>query len=337
MKIFDDLAAQVEKEWLKTENNPDVFVELATTALRKFKYDWAIEKFDSELKDWLIDRSALPHQMSVHNTFGQPSITFFNNGRFVVDLYIWVDFDTSIHSHGFRGAFRLLHGESLQEIFHAPTVQNIAEDIRLVDLSKIEFAHLKQNDVQEIAAGVDLTHRVVHLANPTVTLCIKTINEPDLKQWNYLSTGLAIQKQNLSDDLVKKIYFYQYLLVRGEELADQFLNSFLFGLNISTQIHVYEAVASGGLDLNENTVGRLTESIVTRHEKSKWWPAYEKAHLDQMNEIRFEEFQKPLERMVAHFKNCGYNLAEIQKLDNISLDELNRLAKWVEATSQADQ
>jgi hypothetical protein len=244
--------------------------------------------------------------VNVHNAFGQPSITVFNNQRFVVDLYFWVDFDTAIHSHGFRGAFRVLHGQSLQEVFHPTLLETLSDDIRIVNMKDVQLERLKSGAVRTIAAEHELTHRVIHLENPTITLCLRTINEPTIKQWTYLPNGLAVQRQTLTPDLIKKVYFYQYLFDRNKADAAKFLETLLKSLNVSTQIHLYEDVAHGVLELKEETVDTIAEAIVHKHENSKWWLLYEAAHLARMDEIRFEGFQDPEERLKAHYKNCGY-------------------------------
>lgn len=297
MNIFLQLAQQVDSLWQKQSYNIVAFTDIATHALEHFHYNWSLESLDSEIKNWLLTNKKIPEQMSLHNTFGQPSITVFNNNKFVVDLYFWVDFDTSIHSHGFRGAFRILHGESLQEIFHTKLLNQIAEDIRLVDLTQVDRLLLKSGAVQKIAPGTDLTHRVLHLAKPTVSLCVKTINEPYIKQWNYLPTGLAIQKQYLPASVFKQIYFYQYLLNVGDKKADSFLDEFLKQLNLSTQIHIYEAVANGTLDLNELSVDKITEKFVNLYEDSSWWAPYEKAHVD------YDYYMSELEKLILTFKS----------------------------------
>jgi hypothetical protein len=327
MNIFKELASQVDQIWAKEKNNLSAFTAIATEALKNFNYDWSLEKLDAEVQKWLLKNATLPQQMSLHNSFGQPSITVFNNNRFVVDLYFWVDFDTSIHSHGFRGAFRLLHGESLQENFRVKTSETVSESIMLVDLSDVSFKRLTAGDTQPIAPGLQLTHRVVHLANPTITLCLKTVNEPDLKQWNYLSSGLAMERQVMTVELAKKIYFYQYLLAHDRTQADSFLIAFLNELSISAQVLVYETAANRALDLNENTIDLITETIIEKHESSAWWPPYEKAHFEMQDAINFKHLQKPLERLVAHFTNCGYDLAQIQKIYDASIDDINRILK----------
>jgi len=279
MKIFEELAAQVAKEWQKRDHNLEAFTAIATTALADFKYDWSLEILNRQLRSWALRESARPAQISVYNTFGQPSITLFNNERFAVDLYFWVDFDTSIHSHGFRGAFKVIHGESLQEVFRTPVLETISDDLIIVDMADAKVEKLAQGSVRSIAPGSDLTHRVIHLTNPTVSLCVKTINEPVLKQWTYLPSGLAIQRQNLSADLIKKVYVCQYLLSQAG--GEEFLSSLLDGLKRSEQIHLYEEIASGALGLREEVVEAMTGAILGRHESEKWWGLYEEDYLNQ--------------------------------------------------------
>jgi hypothetical protein len=314
MNIFATLADELDVAWRETHYDLTAFTAIATKHISNFDYNWSLEKLDSELREWLIHNTSLPPQMSLHNNFGQPSITLFNNNRFVVDLYFWIDFDTSIHSHGFRGAFRLLHGESLQETFQVSAMETIADDIRIVDLKNVNLKILKQNAVEIIAPGFDLTHRVIHLVNPTVTLCVKTINEPHLVQWNYLPSGLAIQRQVMTVEVTKKLYFYQYLLSHNKTEAEVFLHSVLQSLKISTTTLVYETVINNGLDLADKSIEHITRAIVEMWQGSKWWPYYEKAYMAALDEISFKELEQPIERLTAHFENCGYDISKLEKL-----------------------
>jgi hypothetical protein len=323
MKAFELLAQKIEVEWSSANHSLEAFSEIATAALREFQYDLSLEQLNSLLSKWLLANAQLPEQINVHNTFGQPPITVFNNNKFVIDIYIWVNFDTSIHSHGFRGAFRLLHGRSLQENFQVKTVEKIFSDVMIVDMNDKSMSLLEEGAVHTIAPGFQLTHRVIHLANPTVTLCVKTINEPELKQWNYMTTGLAVQKQNIQPDLIKKIYYFNYLLGQNEPQAQEFLKILLDQLETSIQIHIYEDVASGAYDLVPEAVQVITESIVERHETSAWWPLYEAAHMSQMNELFFSSCNDPISRLVAHFINSGDSLTLVKPfLNGLSGEEI---------------
>src|SRR4051794_27508309 len=106
MNLFTRLGEKIEKTWQLADGSLEAFTKLSTQALADFSYSLSSIELDQALAASLLEIHALPQQVALHNTFGQPPLTLFNNGKFVVDLYIWVNFDTSIHSHGFRGAFR---------------------------------------------------------------------------------------------------------------------------------------------------------------------------------------------------------------------------------------
>lgn len=314
MKIFVDLAKEAEARWAESKNDVSAFPQIATDLLNRFRYSLSLGELNAQMSEWLLKSTLLPKQISLHNTFGQPSLTVYNNGKFIVDLYIWVDFDTSIHSHGFRGAFRVLHGQSLHETFCAKTAKEVANDLRFVDMSDVALEKLSVGDVRTIAPGVDLTHRVIHLENPTITLCVRTVSDTALRQWTYLPTGLAVQKSDVNEDLIKKVYFYQYLLGQDANQAAAYLDALIGELNLSSQIHLYEDVASGAIMLSANAAGSIAEVIVGKYQWTDWWKLYEQAHMAQMHGLFFEGCSQPIERLVAHFINSGYGFKRVSPI-----------------------
>lgn len=150
---FDSLARAVDTEWAKFGRDPDQFTQIATRSLTSLEYQLTQEQLEDQLAGWFQSNSHLPDQVQLHNTFGQPPITLFNDGRFVVEVYIWMGCDTSIHSHGFRGAFRLLQGVSLHETFSVKTVEAVAHDVELTQLGRPLLEILKAGDTRVIAAG----------------------------------------------------------------------------------------------------------------------------------------------------------------------------------------
>src|SRR5258708_5076218 len=102
MEHVRSLLKRVDRESKRTKSKLDAFPDLATRLLTEFEYDWSQERLDQELAPWFLKSAPLPEQVSLHNPFGQPPITIYNDGAFVVDLYLWVAADTSVHSHGFR-------------------------------------------------------------------------------------------------------------------------------------------------------------------------------------------------------------------------------------------
>jgi hypothetical protein len=305
MKPFEILIRRVKRDLTKAGTSLTTFPRIATRILEDFEYDWSKDQLDSALSDWFLKSGELPEQVSLHNTFGQPPISLFNNGNVVIDLYLWVGCDTAIHSHGFRGAFRVLHGKSLHEAFKVKVSRRIAPGVMTFEPGIPERAILEAGDVRTILPGEKLTHRVIHLENPTVTLCVKTINEPDLYQWEYHANGLALQRRHPSPDSIKKIYYYQYLTGQNPALAAPFLHSVIGDLSVIARMNLLEEISGGGLDLSEDTVDDFRAQIRAFHGREPWFQQYESAAPLYLKDLYFEGCESPVERLAAHLINGG--------------------------------
>lgn len=306
-QMFQKLIADFQREWASEDGNLEKFPSVATRELENFKYDLTQSQFDSAMAEWLVENSRLPDQINVHNTFGEPPITIFNNGVFVVEVYIWIGCDTSIHSHGFRGAFRVLQGLSLHEKYAVKVTETIAHDVELTELGTPTTEILKRGDVRTIEPGKDLTHRILHLQNPTITLCIKTIGEKALSQWHHFlsgpSNGLAIQKRHLDPALIKQVYFFQYLAARNGQQAGVFLDRLIARQDISTLMNLCEELASGGYEIADEFVELILAKIYDRFGSTEWFRRYEESAQVHAEEVSFERLESPEARLTAYFRN----------------------------------
>jgi hypothetical protein len=314
MKPILDLARELTLDWRRARGRLASFPGIATRALERFDYDLTQQELDETLGRWLLKTSPLPDQVNLHNTFGQPPVTLFNDGRFVIDLYFWLTFDTSIHSHGFRGAFRVLHGKSLHEVFKIRSSRAVAPDVALVRLGRPEASLLGPGDVRSIQPGRALTHRVIHLENPTVTLCVKTINEPRVAQWKYFPTGVAIQMRHLESSLIKRIYYFQYLLDRDATHASSYLDQVLRGLDRSTCMNLYGAIVGGAYDLSESAALHFATQLRGHYGAAEWFRRYEKMEGGDPDLLHFEQCPAPLGRLAAHFINGGHDFRTVRAL-----------------------
>jgi hypothetical protein len=308
MNPFKSLIRRVDREWRRARNKLGSFPALATKLLTEFEYDLHQEQLDQCLAAWFLKSSTLPEQVSLHNTFGQPPITLYNNGEVVVDLYLWLTCDTAIHSHGFRGAFRVLHGKSLHETFKVKVAQRIGPGVMVCDPGTPDLAILDPGDVRTILVGEKLTHRVIHLEHPTVTLCVKTINEPGIYQWEYHPDGLAIQRRHVDQGLVKELYYFQYLLGQNAGLAGRFLEELFAGLSVVTRMNLYEEISGGSYDLSEDAVEQCLAEIRDLADGAAWFRNYESAAPPYLKELYVQGCETALGRLVAHFINCGHDL-----------------------------
>ncbi|HZE98592.1 MAG TPA: hypothetical protein VE981_16290 [Planctomycetota bacterium] len=306
MNPFDSLVRRTEREWRRTRSRIGAFPDIATRLLTEFEYGLRKEQLDEWLVRW-FRKGEIPEQVSLHNTFGQPPITLFNNGEVVVDLYLWLTCDTAIHSHGFRGAFRVLHGKSLHEAFRVKVARRIAPGVMDCDPGIPELALLGPGDVRTILPGEKLTHRVIHLENPTVTLCVKTINEPGLYQWEYHPDGLAVQRRHLDPGLIKGLYYFQSLLGQNPDLATAFLEKRIRALSVVSRMNLYEEISGGAYDFSDETIDECLAQIRAQHGDEPWFRRYESAIPFHLKDLAVECCESPPERLVAHLINRAYD------------------------------
>ena len=165
---IEALGQEVETLWQKEAYAKEVFPEIAFKVLQENKLH---ERFNlNEFLRALWERKGLPKQLSMTNDFGQPPITFYFNTKqnFLIDIYFWVTPEISIHSHGFRGAFTVLHGESLQCLYDFDIKEPLDDGAFIGDLSLKKATLLKKGEVQKILPGPAFIHQVWHIGFPTV-------------------------------------------------------------------------------------------------------------------------------------------------------------------------
>jgi hypothetical protein len=167
---------------------------------------------------------------------------------------------------------------------------------------------LQPGDVRVILPGEKLTHRVIHLESPTVTLCVKTINEPGIHQWDYHPDGLALQRLDLAPDLIKEIYYFDYLLKRDATLAARYLRDIVGALSVVMRMTLYESLCGGALEVSEVAVGRCLAEIRRRHRRDAWFKRHVSPEPPHLKELQFAGCETALERLVAHFINVGHPL-----------------------------
>lgn len=164
--------ASLETNWSRAK-----FPQLALESLNTLELSKSLNEIEQSVAAWLLESKEIPPQVKLLNNFGEPPVTIFNNGKFAVDIYFWRKNDTVIHSHAFRGAFKVIHGRSLHEEFQVSFLKEINQDISFSKLSESTKTIMKTGSTQIINPGTELVHSVLHLDNPTITLCIRTVEE----------------------------------------------------------------------------------------------------------------------------------------------------------------
>ena len=269
--IISSILQLAEDIEIKQGSSP--FNKLAYEALNEFKIDFPLDLFEQEVATWLLTHN-VPKQLNLYNGFGHPPLTIFNNQYFVIDLYFWTTSDTSIHSHSFSGAFKVLYGKSEHQVFNVDIQKSIADDTLLTSLTIKSEKTLITKDTIEIRSGLDFSHRLIHLDNPTITICIRTINDKKQSQWHHFENGLSIKKQDNLEPLIKKISYYNYLYLRQPTNASSFLWQQFKDNSISDLINFYELLTSSDLGLNEDALEYFFESFHEYFKDKEWFKKY---------------------------------------------------------------
>lgn len=272
-----------------------------------------IHVIEKEIADWL-SLGAIPKQLNLYNGFGQPPVTLFNNDHFAIDLYFWMDADTSIHDHSFSGAFKILQGRSLHEQYEIEKDRLWDEDIAQVKLNRVKSHIVGEGTIHKITRGPSFCHRLVHLDSPTVTLCLRTVNDRERKQWHYFNNGMAIEKKELTEDVVKSLYYFQYYFDRDLAQSQVYLEQLLERWSSSMILNLYEKVCVDELQLYPFVNEYLLETIEKKLQQHQWFQSYLSYYQElQENYIAYEE-EGPVARLMEFVANAHYTFEEAHGL-----------------------
>jgi len=318
MISFSNLAKEIERTWNEQNFNKSNFADIAFNCLNEFTNELTLVELEGQIQNLILENK-LPKQLNVYSNFGQPPVTIFNNGRFVVDLYFWQDIDTSIHSHSFSGAFKVLFGRSFHEVFEVNPIKKFTEDIMSTDISITSSDLLKQGSTQKIVSGNSFNHRVVHLDMPTVTLCVRTIDDKDKGQWHHFINGLSIQKREIEESQIKSLFYFEYSLVRNPESAIKFISELVENWDKSVVMNIFEQLLNDGMGLKPDTSEWLINFISNNYRELEWFGIYEE-YYSIMEEYYRLEGDSASERFIEVAMNLPYSLEQsipiLEKIQN---------------------
>jgi hypothetical protein len=305
-----ELATMVEESF-KHQDGP--FSQLCLKHLLQFENTLPLDLFEDELSNWTLQGN-LPEQLNVYNGFGQPPVTLFNNGEFVVDLYFWTDIDTSLHSHSFAGAFKVLYGRSIHEQYDVKKIKNYSSDIIKTEITVQSIELLKVGDCKEIVRGESFNHRLIHLDQPTVTLCIRTINDKTEGQWHHFTNGLSVEKKDLSQDVLKCLFYYNYLFIQNEEKAQSYLRCLITKWDLSTALNLYERLTIDTMGLGDSALENYFELFNELYGDSEWFECYINFFKNLEENYKELSGDSAKERFLEHAINFQYDKGTAMKL-----------------------
>jgi hypothetical protein len=190
MRWFQELGADVHARWKRVDFDEAAFAEVAGEALvRRQPVDHVSP---DDVIEWVHTAPALVPQRNVDLAFGQPPVTVFSDPRFYIEVLFWVDGSTTIHSHGFSGAFHVLAGASLEASYQFEPQRRYSSHLLTGALSLERARLLASGDTRPIVAGREAIHSLFHLERPSVTVVVRTYADSTAgPQYNFSPPGIA--------------------------------------------------------------------------------------------------------------------------------------------------
>ncbi|MDD0854340.1 hypothetical protein HBN50_14605 [Halobacteriovorax sp. GB3] len=296
-----NLAQSIESKW--TDGTHESFSKISTEVLQGLNFNHPLVEFENELAKWLLENE-LPRQINVYNEFGQPPVTLFNNEKFVIDLYFWMHADTSVHSHSFSGAFKVLFGRSVHEVFKVQEVKSYSSDVMKTDIKRESIELLNTGSIHPILSGNSFNHRVLHIDHPTVTLCIRTVND-NRPQWHHFTNGLSIEKKSLSQKELKTLFYYDYLNNNENPKSVDFLEKMIASLSISSALNLYEILSNDLMGMSEESAELIVSKVYEKYHQTEWFSIYESFY-QEVQEYIYLEAQSPADKILEHGYNSNY-------------------------------
>lgn len=246
MRYFQDLGRKLELAWLHVNYDEKVFPHLSLEHLEKTECFKSIEA--SEIVDWLFSHEhAFQQPAAIH--FGQPSITLFQAPRFFIEALFWFSATTSIHEHGFSGAFSVLAGSSLHSHWRFKHDHTINSRMLCGQLDRLSTEILKPGETRAILPGNQLIHQLFHLEEPSVTIVARTYcNSNHLPQYRYLLPGLAIDPES-QDPLRARRLMLLDAMARGNMAEfEKYCHQMILKGEMETAYHLFSLLSQRRLE-----------------------------------------------------------------------------------------
>jgi hypothetical protein len=189
LQPFEDLGRKVSAAWEQSDYRNDAFSKIAASSLEDSRLLNRIAP--NEVVDWILTSGKVPPQ-DVHD-FGQPPIVVYQGENFFIQVLFWLDSSTSIHEHGFSGAFGVLAGSSVHSRYVFEPEEPGPARLRLGKTKFLCSELLSQGSVRSIERGNGFAHSLFHLDQPSVSVVVRTHkSEQDTPQYSYFKPYLAV-------------------------------------------------------------------------------------------------------------------------------------------------
>ncbi len=238
MPFFEDLGRAVERRWRDKSYSEELFPEIAGQAMEELDAITHVDPWG--LVRHLQEGLELPPQQE--QEFGDVAVTVYAAPRFRIDVYFWLDGTTSIHEHGFSGAFQVLLGSSIHSLYAFEREREINAHFSVGRVHLKDVEGLGRGDIRRILPGREFIHALFHLDRPSATLTVRTYQVPSaLPQHCYLKPHLAFDPFYKEPLTTQKIQSVRMLLRMGHPEAYSLIGEMLSSADFQTAFQTLEA------------------------------------------------------------------------------------------------
>lgn len=185
---YRELGQRIEAQWASAGRDVRQFPAIAEHALTAL--DAGNFSLDA-IGAFLVETTVVQQPAT---KFSNMPVTVFTGDGFYIEMLVWTKGTTSIHQHGFSGAFRVLSGSSLHTDYRFRTCDRRGDHLALGEVQAAAMRLLRTGDVMRIESGPEgLIHALFHLDNPSVTLVVRTVRDVDCgPQFELIQPGIAL-------------------------------------------------------------------------------------------------------------------------------------------------
>lgn len=239
MQFFDELGRVVEQRWKDRDYDEAAFPAIAEQVLLEMKATARVEPLQI-IRD-LHTRGSLPGQHG--EEFSDLPLTLYAGPRFYVDVYFWLDGTTSIHQHGFSGAFQVLSGSSIHSVYSFEREREINVRFATGRILLKDVQVLEKGDIRKIQPGERFIHSLFHLDRPSSTITVRTHVTPNnLPQYTYLKPCLATDPFFREQLTLKKLASITMLLRMNHPEAYPLISELISAADAQTTFLILTAV-----------------------------------------------------------------------------------------------
>jgi len=252
MELFNKVGKELEEAWRAKDYNEGVFPAMAAQALKNANLPSKVSPW--EVIEWTLEQSELPLQKDVPARFGEPPITLFVAPRFHIDVYFWFEGTTTVHQHGFCGAFQVLEGSSINSWYEFERRDAVNSVCEIGEMSLKLCELLEVGAIQEIRPGRQYIHSLFHLDQPSVTIVVRTDKSPlFLPQYDYQKPSVAVDPFYEHESTTKKLQTVTALFRAQHPETDRMVSNLLKTADFHTAFLILRTVRSmlAGNRLNE--------------------------------------------------------------------------------------